>query len=552
MRRPAVAVMAVLTVGFLALGGWQAERDSLTVDEGPDLVASVVTVAERDLRLNPEHGALFHLAAGVLPVLLADPLLPDTEAYRDGDWFDYTEDVISANEDAGRLDAVVFWFRVAPLLAGAAVGWVLFALGRRLGGDLAGLLAGGLWMTTPYVLGLSHVGSLDVAFALAVAGLVLAIVRDRERPTPGRVLAVAVVVGLALVTRHVGVVLVPVALGFVVLHRVDERRNALRAAVLVLVVPVAVAWGVHRSIDPTPVDGPPRARFDGIIATASANGPLERLVLAVPMPVEWRAGFGYLALTSEPRPAYLLGATEDGSRPWFFPVTAAIKLPVSFTLAVAAGALVLARRRRVPPVVWAAAVAGAVVFGFLLVQPLNLGLRLAMPLVALIAIPAAGLAELRGRAGAITIGVLAVIQVGSTFAAHPTSLAWTPPPFSDGYRYLSDSSIDYGQAHHAVREEHEEEPFVAASLVSPRGIEVLPDVPGVVGAEAEDLVGRVAVGATALTVVHAQQLSWLRAYCPVDVLDGAVLVYRFMDPPDVRPGSGIPPAPCPGSVSERR
>ena len=101
--------------------------------------------------------------------------------------------------------------------------------------------------------------------------------------------------------------------------------------------------------------------------------------------------------------------------------------------------------------------------------------------------------KVRGRAGAAALGLVAAVQLASTLAAQPTSLAWTPPPFSDGYRFVSDSSIDYGQALRAVRRSHETDPFVAVSLVTPRGLGRPPGTRPVVGADPADLVGRIAV-----------------------------------------------------------
>lgn len=554
-RRPAalaLAALGVLTLLFLGLGLLQAARDAPTVDEAPDLVAALATVEKRDLRLTPEHGVLHHALPGVLPVLLADPLLPETEAYDDGAWFDYTEDAIAANDGAGRLDEVVFWFRVVPLLAGAVVGWLLFWLGRRLGGDLGGLIAGGLWLTTPYIVGLAHLGSLDVSFTLAVVGLVLVVVRDREVPTPRRALAVALVVGAALATRQSAVVLVPVAVGFVTAHRWGDRRALVPALAIALVVPVLFVWVLHRALDPVPVDGAPGDRFDAIVATAQAQGPVERLVLAVPMPIEWQAGFGYLAVTSDARPAYLLGSDWDGGRPWFFPASAAVKLPAPATLAILAGMLLAGVRHRRDPLFAPLAVTAAMLGLFLVVQPLNLGLRLAVPVLALAMVAAASLARLRRRpAGVALLAVLAGTQLAATVDAHPTSLAWTPPPFTHGYRAVGDSSIDYGQALFTLRAAHAEDPFVAVSIVSPRGLSEPAGTVQVERATPEQLVGRVAVGVTSLTSVSAAELSWLRAYCPVEVLDDAVLVYEFDVPPDMAPGPSTPRAPCDGEVSRR-
>ena len=144
-----MAALLTFVLVFLVVGLVEARRDAPTVDEAVDMTAGLVAVQNHDLRMNPEHGLLHHVLPGVLPVLFADPLLPRTPAYADGDWFDYTADVISANDRAGTLDDVLFWFRVVPLLVGAATGVLLYALGARLISRVGGLIAAGLWLTTP-------------------------------------------------------------------------------------------------------------------------------------------------------------------------------------------------------------------------------------------------------------------------------------------------------------------------------------------------------------------------------------------------------------------
>ena len=79
-------------------------------------------------------------------MLYANPVVPQTEAYERGDWFDYTEDFVAANEEAGRLDDVVFLARIVPLLLGLGCALLLFRLGDQLFGQAAGVAAAGLWL----------------------------------------------------------------------------------------------------------------------------------------------------------------------------------------------------------------------------------------------------------------------------------------------------------------------------------------------------------------------------------------------------------------------
>lgn len=553
-RSVTAAVLVALCGQFVVLGLVEAARDAPTVDEAVDLTAGLVAVNDRDLRMNPEHGLLHHVVPALLPVLLADPILPRTDAYREGDWFDYTDDLISANDQAGRLDDVVFWYRVIPLLAGAGAGLLVYALGSRLVGDLGGLLAAGLWFTTPYVLGLAHLSALDVSFTVALLGVLLLADRYRTRPTTARLVWLAVALGASLLVRHSAVALVPVVAGFVIAaHWSESVRVRLRNTALVFLLPIVVVWAAHRAIDPRPVGGIPGERFKDLVSVAADQGPVEAAVLAVPMPIEWRAGFAYLVVTSEERPAYAVGEYGTGRMPWYLPVNGLIKVPVTATVAVLLGLFGwwrttgLDRRRAAVILGWPAAAIGA----FLLFQPLHLGLRLALPLLALAFVVAAPLVRLRRSVTIVALCAIAAGQLTAVAVSFPDSLAWTPFPFDDGYRYVSDSSIDLGQANAAVRDRHRDAPFVAASLTEPRGYVTLDAVPRIDDVPADQLVGRVAVGATTLTVLDADSLSWLRAYCPVEVIGDSVLVYRFEEPPERSSGPDLPAAPCGNGPSRR-
>lgn len=547
-------LLALLVCGFVVLGLVQAERDAPAVDEVVDLTAGLVTVERRDIRMNPEHGVVPHVLSALLPSLMANPIVPVTESYEDGDWFDYTNDLIRENDRAGRLDDVLFWFRVAPVLVAAGTGLLLHRLAGALFGGSAGMVAAALWLTTPYVLGLAHIGTLDVWYTAALTLVALAALPAWKSPSTRSAVVLAAAVSLAMLVRHQAVLLVAVAAIVMVVRSRPDRRRAAVAGVVTLLVPVVIVWATYRGLDPVPATGPVRQRFDGLIAVARNQGPLERLAMSLPLPTEWRAGTAYLIVTSEPRPAYLVGQSWSGGRLWYFVGTAVVKLPLSTLLLVIAGLVgwrrVSADRRRLALAVIATAFGAETVL--LHVQPLNLGLRLALPLIAVACVVSGpAVVAFRGRTRVVVLSVLGLLQVGAFVTAHPNSLAWTPPPFSDGYRFVSDSSIDLGQGIYELRMRHRRRPLVAASLLTPLGIEPLEGVPDIVDLRPRRLVGDVAASATQLTVQDHDDLSWLRAYCPVEVLADSIVIYRFDHPPDLSPGPSMPRPPCAGPVSTR-
>ncbi len=543
------AVVGVLALVVVVAGLVQAWTDSPTVDEGVDLSAGLSHWVHHDLRMVPEHPPLPQLLA-TAPALAGQPIVPKGPSWEDGDWFDHTDAVLSANDEAGRLRRVVFLGRLVPLLEVVACGGLMFLLGRRLVGEEAGLLAAGLWFG-PLTLGLGHVQSIDVAFTLATLAVALALVRHSEHPTLARAAVVGATLALVLGTRQTAVVLVPAALVAVGVAARGDRDRVVRQVLVAAVVGYVGLWLVYRGFDLTAPGGAPAERFHGLIAAAQGHSLVARLVLALPAPVEWRAGFAYLTETSGARPSYLFGQAWDGTRAWFFPGSLLAEVPSTAVLVLVLGPLAWravdgARRWRATLCV---ALPGLVLFAFTAVQPLALGLRLALPSLALWMVLAGAAARplLAVRPGRWALGLVATVQVVALLTASAHALAWTAPPFRPAYRWVSDSNVDYGQDLWRVRDWARGRGAWVA-VITPRGLDVGEGTRPLADADPADVTGWVAVGATALTVVDRDQLSWLRKYCPVGSLGGgSTLLYRFDEPPSAAPGPDRPVAPCPGA-----
>jgi 4-amino-4-deoxy-L-arabinose transferase-like glycosyltransferase len=111
---------------------------------------------------------------------------------------------------------------------------IVWRTGRRVGGPLAGVIALALLGTCPLFVGHAFINAKDAPFAVAMALLLLGLVRAfEEYPRPGAatVALVGVGAGLAIGTRILGVVGVFYALGALALIvAIDARRDGLRAA----------------------------------------------------------------------------------------------------------------------------------------------------------------------------------------------------------------------------------------------------------------------------------------------------------------------------------
>jgi hypothetical protein len=552
-------ILAATAALVLVVGIIQADRDAPTVDEGVDVSSGVSYLTERDLRMNPEHPPL-PKAIAALASLPADPIVPKTEAWAEGDWFDWSDDFISANADAGRLDGILFGARMVVLAEVLAAAALLYALAARFFGPDGGLLAALAWLVTPYVVGIGHFAMIDIAFVVVTLGFCVVLARWRDAPSTAGALALGAVLAAGLATRHTTLVLGLVAVGVMGVRLRHDRRRAVEQIGLMSLVSVIGLWVVYRGLAPTGSSAAVEANLRALVSSQGADSLPTRVLGALPLPLEWRAGFAYLDLTSVPRPSSLLGQSWDGGRWWYFPISALIKIPLPLTALVITGWVVAirrsGRRRELATVV---VLPGLVLWLFLVAQPLNLGLRLALPSVALAFVgvgalapwtmgatagPAAGAGRARRLVGLVVPLVLAVSLVDVVWST-PHSLAWTQAPFTPAYRWVSDSNLDAGQALYEVRDwatDHER-PYVA--LDSTRGLSVQGGSRRLAGVDPSEVRGWVAVGVTPLMQTRRDELAWLRKYCPVGELGGgSVLVYRFVDAPDPAPGPMRADPPC--------
>ncbi|HEY1488789.1 MAG TPA: hypothetical protein VGF84_21950 [Micromonosporaceae bacterium] len=562
-RRLPLALLIVAAACFLGLGLSEAHTDSPTYDEPVYVSAGLAALLHHDLTYNAEHPPL-PKALAALPVLLAHPVVPPNGAWAGNDERDYSATFARAQLTAGRLDRVTFASRLVPLAETIGVAFAAYALAVELfgaaarrpraapgpdtadphdgsAGDsrvgaVAGAFAGLLWLASPLVLGIGHVNGTDMPFALAVTLNSWALARWlRLRTTKALIwagVAMAATAGTAISGAFVVLASLAVILG--VSWR-SGLRHALRNVVIAGVVAWAGLWIPYVILDPSV---------------------LTHLTVVAPKP--YLDGFSYLrSYDAGGFPGYVAGIAYTGSRWWFWPVSLVIKYP-AVTLALLVGGAVAwfwsPGKARVALAVWLPAI---VLTAFTVSSPLNIGVRLLLPVMALWAVAASALVPLllgartvwrRSLSGAVA--VLLAVGLAGTALSFPTSLAWSAAPFRPAYAEVTDSNVDWGQGFAALRAwSRGKDPWV--TYFGPRGLSEA-DVPGartLLNTPPSQITGWVAVSATALTSTYRTQLGWLRNYCPVDVLAGSILIYRFQRPPTDLPAPARPPSPCPGAWS---
>jgi hypothetical protein len=428
--------------------------------------------------------------------------------------------------------------RLSTVALGLLLGWLVWHWGRALFGFGGGMLALFLYTFCPNVLAHSHLVTTDLATALGMFAATYAFWRYRRRPGGWRLAAAAAAFGAAQLTKVTALFLVPVFLLIVLIELMRGRLGG--AGRPAAGVAAAAATGGERTTGARRVLRallPAAALLAGALVAlnlgfsgektltrlsryAPVSGPFQALAAApllrdvpIPVPLPYLTGLDMVARdVRSGAPSYLHGRFSPHGFRVYYLVALLIKTPVG-TLALLVLAVWLAVTGRVR-------VAGAE--AFLLVPPafllaylsfafdLQIGLRYLLPALPFLFVFAGRAAIWRPARSVIglAVGLLAAWTAVSSLAAHPRYI----PYFNEliggqrnGYRWLTDSNVDWGQDNRYVRE--------VVARRSPVRIWVEPEGP---------IAGRIAVGLSPLVLRHA----WLRDHFqPVALVHGSWAIF---------------------------
>jgi len=462
-----VAVLLVLLMLQLALS---VRLESLSWDEGDHIFAGYMSWKRADFGLNPEHPPLVKLVATVplLFIPLQAPKMQNryfkNEAYFDG------RDLIFGNDGK----KIVFRVRLAAMIFAVLLALVAFLTAREMFGTGAAFLALTLVVFEPNLLAHGAMVTTDAGLACFLLATIYAFYRYVKVPSAGRMAVTGVAAGLAAVTKHSAILLVPM-LALLALTEVLRRRKgsepdnavvpetrgkqALRLAaaiVAVAAIAVVILWGVYGFRYRARPDGlqinPPLTEAVRGLKPVEAQGILTMARLHL-LPESYLYGLADVRAVANFMPSYIFGKVYEHGVWFYFPVAFVIKstLALLVLLALAFAAIALGKLNcwreifflTIPPLIYLVVSMGS---------HLNIGARHILLVFIFASILAAGAAWSFIRADRrwlYPVGALLLFHVVSSVRAFPTSYMaysnelWGGP--SATYKYLTDSNTDWGQ-----------------------------------------------------------------------------------------------------------
>ncbi|HTL70422.1 MAG TPA: glycosyltransferase family 39 protein [Candidatus Eisenbacteria bacterium] len=540
---PARAVLAALLLVFAAQAGWLIRAKSPSTDEVPfHLCNGYVDLLTRDFRMSPVQPPLIREWMG-LPWLLIRPKLDlEKDSWKNADSAPFCTEFFYKDNRA-IADRLLYSARAMVLLLGLALAVAVYLWARTLYGERAALASVALFTFSPMMLAHSALGTVDVGAAVFFFLSVFLLHRHFLGGGDGFPWAASVALGLALAAKFTAVLLLPVFL-ILLVSELGIWRGLARYSGVVFVA-FMVTWSAYFFEFKPLLAGVPRVEEkEGYIAaiadkfTGMDPAAREKLIYAahhVPMPLaSWALGLaGTVRERRTPNGHFFLGhwreAGTDHTGKWYFYLFGfLVKSTLGFLVLLAArkAALFLMPRRddlyQVLPAVF---VIAASCF-----DTSWRGSRYLMPAIPFLCVWAGGVFRIfTSRTVLVPCAAALAAHVAASAAQFPypqqyfNALVGGP---SQGWRYLRDSDLDWGQElkTFAAWARRHQVTRVKTYLFGSRD-EDFYGIPHVDVEEAEYRAPRREL--YAISTFYLSHFDWTAAATPTDTVGHAIFIYDF-------------------------
>ncbi|MEA3308389.1 MAG: glycosyltransferase family 39 protein, partial [Chloroflexota bacterium] len=445
------------------------------------------------------------------------------------------------------IDSWLIPARLTIALLGLLLGALVYRWTADWFGTLAGLLALALLAFDPNILAHAQLATLDLGVTLLILSTLYIFQRTLNRARYASILINGALLGLALSAKISASLLVPITGGLLLiwgwLHW--TKKELFLKLLLYSSAAFLTLWGVHLFQIGMPLG----------------------INISLPAPTFWRS---FLRIgrdvSSVDRPAFLLGKFYRGGRWYYFPVVFLLKTPLPTLLLLIAA---LSKLWRQPWSLWRLILWGAFPLSYSLVSVttnINIGYRHILPLLPFLYI---GIGSLASRSEAPSAGegarcrsvigkkithytsryalpALLLWQCGGTLAVAPYHLTFFNELVggpANGWRYLSDSNVDWNQGLKATRaylDSHVLEDVylsVFTQYLPPEiyGLEETiplppyPEAPPVMPARYNPLPGTYIISASTLrgiSITLTETYNWFCHREPDDIIANSMLVYH--------------------------
>ncbi len=431
---------------------YEAILDTPTYDEPANMAAAFSYVYKNDYRLYPDNPPFVKLLAGLtlLPIKNNIHFPGNLESYVSSSKFDlYAFGRDFLYKSGNKAEEIIFLMRIPNILFTIFLGILLYFFAKDLYGKNAGLLALFFYSLDPNIRGHGHILSFDIPLAFFV--LLAFYLTFKLFKNPNKKLFYAFLISfslsLAVLTKFTALFFIIFFVVFIFL----KKRNYAFLIPSVVLTPFIVIWlfAFLTNYNAKTFD------YDKLPIIQSAHQELKdskmwKLINALPVPYFYKAGIQTMYVHNIiSQPAYLLGEVH-AKNDWFFyfPASFLLKTPVPILIFIVLALYISFRRNfNYPPFV--------IGFSFLLFMMIfshvNNVYRYLFPAYVFFLLGASQSIKFINLKKPIVVfsgAILLGYMITTSFFSFPYDLSYTneltgiPPK---GYKYLSDSEVDWGQ-----------------------------------------------------------------------------------------------------------
>lgn len=472
-------VVSVLLLAHAALAIRSMAGKAVTTDEIQYLTAGYYHLRTGDFNFNATNPPLMKMLSAV-PLLLLDPLLPpvhtDPKGWSSTEQWRYARAFLYENRvDADRM---LFTARLPIVALSLVLGLYVFRWGCELYGQTAGCFALFFYALSPNILAHARLATLDLGLAAFMFIATYYFWRFMTQPSARSLVLCGIFAGLSLLTKTTAGFLAPIFGLYVVVCAVRRdgsgvfekfpwvqrlhpsmvaRRQLLCAGQafcvigLIVLAVLNVGYGFQGNLRSTPDTRVGEAKVENVQADAEAG--LSLSALPHPLPSPFRHAIHLQSkLVASAGSVYLAGRIHEAGLWYLMAVSFLIKTPIPAILLFGGSMMYLLVQVKTLQAEWLlVSFICVIVFVFSYLGNINVGLRYILPIYPFIHVLISALVGRIFRrskvAGAIAI-VLAGWYLAASATIHPHYLAYFNESVggpANGYRYLVDSNLDWGQ-----------------------------------------------------------------------------------------------------------
>jgi Dolichyl-phosphate-mannose-protein mannosyltransferase len=482
-RRLVVASAVVALLGVFCLEAVTSLRvKSVTTDELMYIAVGYYHLRTGDFEMNMVNPPLLKMVAAV-PLLALDLDLPEVKGHPAEwniieQWFFSREFLYKNREDP---DRILIFARMPFVFLGAVLGLYVFLWARALYGTGSGLFALGLYAFSPNILAHTRLATLDLGVTLFMFVACYYFWRHIESPSWANLLKCGAALSGAALSKTTGFFLAPifVIVALVLVWRrsdsggwerfpfrrrravasVRGRNAAFLGSTLVLLGSTAIfglnlGYFFHGTMTPLSSDDSHEELYQRLPVNVGLTRLLTDVALETPLPVP-DAFKGVLKhqthLTATGNNVYFAGRTSTTGWWYVMPAAFLIKTPVAlfFLLGIALVGMVRSRQMGTAELLMLGT-AAVVFLLFAYMKNVSIGLRYILPIYPFLHVVASR--AFRGSVGFsvrnAAVGGLSAWYLFASLSIYPNYLAYFNELVGgpdNGYKYLADSYLDWGQ-----------------------------------------------------------------------------------------------------------